>query len=137
MYKAERFFAVDKIVYGYRYGHSQVSWSNEKVNDFLEALYYDLTFAAEHNLDKLFYYSFTRFCEHYPFISKSIDRWAGITIKKISVVEPKINSFMFKYKMKIFIKNVFSIFNSKDGTHKILSILGFKIKFKKKNRSQG
>lgn len=132
LYAAKEFFAVDKIVYAYRYGHNKVNWSEEKVNDFLMALGEVFEFAQEKNLDKLLEYSVIRFKEHYPFIKSSLNKDSMKHIKKFIEIKPEIGQYIFKQKVKGFISNVFSVKNSSDKLYKIMTVFGLRIKFKRR-----
>lgn len=65
MIAAERFFAVKKVTYCYRYGHRGNIWTNKKVEDLLEGLYLDLNFAIDKNLKKLESLTITRLNEEF------------------------------------------------------------------------
>lgn len=131
LYEAKEFFAVDKMVYGYRYGHNKINWTEEKVNDFLMALWDNFEFAQAKNLDRLLDYSCIRFKEHYPHIRHAFNKTSRDYIKKFIKVKPEIRMFIFKYNLKTFISNVFSIKNSPDKIHKVVTVCGLRIKFKK------
>lgn len=53
MAQAERFYAVDKITYGYRFGHNKVKWTKEKTKDLLLAITEDFKLSQKYNLEKL------------------------------------------------------------------------------------
>lgn len=55
------------------------------------------------------------------------------SLKKKILTRTKVNKEAF---MKKIIQNIFSVRSSLDGTHNVLSILGLKLKFKRKNKSK-
>lgn len=139
MFKAKKFYAVDRIVYCYRTHHKVTKWTKQNIYDLLDAIYINFTFAKEHNLKKLSDYTFARFCTHYPRINKNIDKNAKLKIKKCIKIEPRIKNYLMQCKinlLKNFIKAIFSIRNDKDKKHKVITILGIKIKFKRRNNGK-
>lgn len=65
MITAEKFFAIKKVTYCYRYGHRGNIWTNKKVEDLLEGLYLDLNLAIDNNLKKLESLTITRLNEEF------------------------------------------------------------------------
>lgn len=65
MITAERFYAIKKVTYCYRYGHRGNIWTDKKVDDLLDGLYMDLNFAIEKSLKRLEVLTVTRLNEEF------------------------------------------------------------------------
>ena len=70
MIKAKEFYAIDKITYGYRWGHQETNWDYEKTCDLLKGLLKNLHYAKKYKLEKLTEYSYKRLLYHYPKIKE-------------------------------------------------------------------
>ena len=139
MAQAERFYAVDKITYGYRFGHNKVKWTKKKAKDLLLAITEDFKYSKKYDFEKLNEYTFIRFQQHYSGIKNVID------LELINIIENmfKYNSEFEKY-CKIqkltkigyytkWLEPVFSIRNemSRNKKYKVFTILGVKIKIRR------
>lgn len=130
MIQAKQFYAIDKIVYAYRIAHKQDKIDIKYVNDLLNGLINNFTFAKEYNLIKLHNYTKTRFFEHFELIINSFNIQSLSLLKKIESYCPEINfkKIVKKY-FQLKLQNIFSLKNK--DKHKIITILGFKIKLKR------
>ncbi len=63
--RAERFYAIPKVTYRYRYEHKKVNWTKEKINDFIYGAELNVQAAKENNYGVLFELTCKRvFVEH-------------------------------------------------------------------------
>lgn len=133
MYTAKEFYAIKKITYLLRGGHKTINWTNDKKRGLINGIKDNLEFAQKHNLEKLYYLTCERLNQHaYAFglvdvfnirlqrIIKSLD-WK--IIKKYNKEFKLSDNFSI-------LKTIFSIKNSYDKNHKVVTILGMKIKIK-------
>ena len=65
MITAERFYAVKKVVYRYRYGHRELKWTKEKRIDLLKGIYMDMELAVQNHLDRLIDLTWFRMMEEF------------------------------------------------------------------------
>jgi len=131
MIKAKRFYALDKITYAYRIGHNTVKWNTEKTNHMLMGILDNMKYAHEYNLSKLNEYSYIRLEQHLSYVRSYLNFRSYKIIKKMSKYNPKVKSFVYKQFIKKYIQNIFSVKNNTTKTHKIITILGLKIKIKR------
>ena len=134
MYTAKEFYALAQITYLLRGGHKTINWTNDKKRGLINGIKDNLEFAQKHNLEKLYYLTCERLNQHaYAFglvdvfnirlqrIIKSLD-WK--IIKKYNKEFKLSDNFSI-------LKTIFSIKNSFDKKHKIITILGIEIKIKR------
>ena len=65
MITAERFYAVKKVVYRYRYGHRELKWTKEKRIDLLKGIYMDMEMAVQNHLERLVDLTWFRMMEEF------------------------------------------------------------------------
>ena len=134
MYTAKEFYALAQITYLLRGGHKTINWTNDKKRGLINGIKDNLEFAQKHNLEKLYYLTCERLNQHaYAFglvdvfnirlqrIIKSLD-WK--IIKKYNKEFKLSDNFSI-------LKTIFSIKNSYDKNHKVVTILGKRFYFKK------
>ena len=132
MLQAEKFYALNKITYAYREEYKKVQWTKEKTQDLLYGILDNMKIATKFNLSMLADYSYKRLEQHWEFISPSIDYRCRTILKEIGTYYPAIKNLYWKKLLKNLLKNIFSIRNDNRKTHKIITILGLKIKFKRR-----
>ena len=132
MLQAEKFYALNKITYAYREEYKKVNWTKEKTQDLLYGILTNMKIATKFNLSMLADYSYQRLEQHWEFISPSIDYKCRTILKEIDTYYPAIKNLYWKKLLKNLLKNIFSIRNDNRKTHKIITILGLKIKFKRR-----
>jgi|BioPla2DNA2_1021312.scaffolds.fasta_scaffold16616_1 glycosyltransferase involved in cell wall biosynthesis len=54
LYYADKFGIVDVELYGYRWGHKRINWTQDRVIDLMKGLLYNIRFAKKHQLQILF-----------------------------------------------------------------------------------
>ena len=64
MLVAKTFYAINKIVYGYRIQHKKIVWTNKKIEDFLIGINYNIDIGLQKNYKKLLNYSYSHFIQH-------------------------------------------------------------------------
>ena len=134
MFKAKKFYAVNKITYAYRYFHKPISFSSKTIKDCLKGIYDNLCFAKMNNLHKLEIYSSERFLEHYILYKPYLDKEDKNFIRKFYKFEI-IRKSLLRKKIKTFMQNIFSLKNSPNKEHKIITILGFQIRVKRRRNA--
>ena len=123
---AEKFYALNKITYAYRKGHKAVHWDKQNIDDLLEGLTMNISYAKKYNLKKLKKYTKKRFKQHY----KENPQMLNLTTlsKCVNVMGFDIlYVFLQKY-----LTNIFSITNSTDKKYKNITFFGIKTKIKRK-----
>ena len=132
--EAKRFYALNKIVYAYRINYKKLHLKTKDTNDFLSGLRDNFMYAQKYNLSQLRNYSYMRFKEHLPLILASLNKKSFELINEINVYCSEINeSAVKKALVKYKLSQIFSIKNADDNIHKILTILGLRIKYSKKS----
>lgn len=136
MIKAGKFYAIDKITYAYRFGYKKDNIDFKYVNDFLSGVVQNYKNAKKYNLEKLMEYCNMRFFEHHWAIK---DKYNKDSIKNLKTIMRITNDIEVKKNVKQILRVIdekyscgFFIRNSVDGKHKIINLLGLKIKFKRK-----
>jgi len=130
MILAGKFYAVHKISYGYRMGHKEVKFSNKNINDLFCGLLDNLEYAKKYQLKTLEEYTKSRFFQHYDMCSYILNiKTVFLTFQIIGVKAFKI--YLIKI-LKLITKAIFSLRNSNDKIHKIITVLGIKLKIKRK-----
>lgn len=134
MIKAQKFYALDKITYGYRLGHNTVKWDKGKVLDNLMGIRDVMQIAKENKMRNLFKIISRRCQKDYlPYFGNNFSLLAYFELIKITLLD----SSMIWYFLKTFFRNFFAIKNDSRKTHKIITILGFKIKIRRmKNNNE-
>ena len=136
MLQAEKFYALNKITYAYREEYKKVNWTKEKTQDLLYGILTNMKIATNFNLSMLADYSYQRLEQHWEFISPSIDYKCRTILKEIGTYYPAIKNLYWKKLLKNLLKNIFSIRNDNRKTHKILTILGLKFKFRRRSNAE-
>lgn len=124
MILAEKFYAVKKLVYGYRVGHADVKWTEEKINDLLCGLIDDMSYARKYNLKKLEFYTKERFKSHFRRCTRILN---FNTLTKCYYI---VGGYVLQIFIKKILQNIFSVKNL--CVYKIITILGIKIAIKRK-----
>lgn len=132
MILAEKFYALHKITYGYRCGHQTVRWDSKRANDMLKGILDDFQYADKYKLDKLKQYTITRYNHHFQLIKKCLNFESICLILKISKHHNNILSSI----NKAILETIFSLKNAEDKKYKVITILGLKIKLKRRNKCQ-
>lgn len=65
MITAEKFYAVKKVVYRYRYGHRDLKWTREKRIALLKGIYMDMDMAVRNHLERLVDLTWFRMTEEF------------------------------------------------------------------------
>lgn len=143
MFLAKDFYAVTQSTYLLRCGHKQVNWDNTKQIHLLNGIYDNLKFAKYNKLNHLYYLTAERLNQHVGvFLNKKLSLnvyikllWIllFIDIRKIRKINNKYEINEYYKKIKKWYLNIFSIQNSEGKTHKIITILGIKIKIKRRS----
>ena len=137
MYFAQKFYALSQITYLLRFDHKKVNWTREKKKALLNGIADNLKFAKKHNLEKLYYLTCERLNQHSEAFTFqdifNLQLYKLITSIDFTIVK-KYNKH-FKLSSDInpvtkFLKTIFSLKNKEN--HKIITILGIKIKLKRK-----
>ncbi len=142
MYTAKEFYAVTKITYLLRCGHKTINWTIDKKTGLLDGIKDNLNFSKKHKLEKLYYLTCERLNQHaYAFENKKESMTPAIFLRILNIVyrlDWKIikeynpdytlskNFEVFKY----FYQTIFSVKNSYNKKHKVITFLGIKIKLK-------
>lgn len=125
MISAGKFYALDKITYAYRTGHKDVHWSKQNINDLLDGLALNISYAQKYNLKKLKNFTKIRFKQHYKDNHQILN--SSTLNKCINIIGFNIlYIFLQKY-----IENIFSIKNSTNKTHKVIALFGTNIKIRR------
>lgn len=142
MFKAEKFYAIQKSTYLLRCGHKKVNWAKDKMTDMLNGAEDNINFAKAHKLDKLYYLSFQRINEHIKEFKKShipFDIYLRI-LKLTNSCDVEIcrqydPNFKFdrNFLIKNILKKVFSLTN--ENNHKVICIAGIKLKIRRKKHA--
>ena len=128
MHFAKKFYALDKICYGYRIRHKNIKFNKQHSIDLLNAILNMLDFSQKHNYKKLEKYISKRYCEHLEFIK---DFSQKDLINKIET-NKKIKQTLQRENKQRFFQNIFSMKNEiLNGKIKILNILGIEILLRK------
>ena len=138
MFLAKRFYALNRLTYSFRSEHKSIRWSSVNVNDVLYGIRDNMKFAYKNKLDKLNYYSFVRLKQHYNEFEKSLNVSSSLILKEMEIYNKDVKNFnkenktlfVQRYVVPMLKKN-FSIRNDVRNTHKIITILGLKIKIKR------
>lgn len=130
MINAGIFYAVDKVTYGYRYGHTEVKWTSEKINDLLLGLLDDMSYAKKYDLKKLELYTKKRFKEHYKLCGQLVN----VNTLKMCFCIMGVSLFfaIFAELLRRMLQTFFSIKNR--NQRKVITILGVKIKIKRNKK---
>ena len=140
MYKAKQFYAVSKTTYLFRIGHKEVIWTTKKKRDLLKGITDNFNFAKKHKLDILYSLTYERLYQHFKIFTfkdifttqlyKTIKSIDYELIYKANLVQKVYNHLLLKF----ISQNIFSIRNSDDKKHKIITLFGLKIKIKRRNK---
>lgn len=139
MFYSEKFYALKKITYAHRIFHQNVSWDKIRVQHLLQGLLDNYKFANKHNLNDLKQTTTERFFEHWQRIKIDLNFKLLLMLSQICKYDLDIKQYCENEKLTIkkhyvspFLRHIFSIKNSGDKLHKIVNIVGIKIKFKRK-----
>lgn len=131
MYYAEKFYAVKKNTYAYRGLDKDISTKDSVIKDTFLGISDNLDFAQKYNLSKLENYTLNRFYSHYMWFVGHLNRNNKKLCKMLCKKNNSIKNFVKKQNTKKIIQNIFSLKNNQEKTHKVLTILGIKLKIKK------
>ena len=120
---AEKFYALDKITYAYRQGHKDVHWNEKNVDDLLDGLTINISYAHKYNLKKLKIFTKKRFKQHYK------DNPQMLNLSTLNRCIAIMGFDILYVVLKKYIEKIFSITNSNDRTYKNIMIFGFKFKY--------
>ena len=141
MIKAERFFALNKITYCHRIFHQNVVWNNLRIQHLLLGLLDNYKLANKFGFEELKQTTTIRFWEHWERIKNNIGLKEIILLSLISKYDLGIKDCCKNEKLTIIqryispvLRQIFSLRNSEDKRHKIITILGIKLKLKRKGR---
>lgn len=126
MHYAKCFYALNKITYGYRNCHKQVKFSKTNAMDALSAISEMLDFAQKYGYKKLERYVAKRYYEHLQFIKATEKEDLIKRIEANQVIKKELR----QEKRKRFLQKFISLRNDDEKTHKIITLLGMKIKLK-------
>ena len=92
MVTAGQFYAVRKIVYRYRYGHSGNIWTRQKVAEMLDGIYMDLKMALQHQLYRLLEITWYRMTREYgdPIFRELVGQTDGEIFHKVKKIYDKL-----------------------------------------------
>ena len=124
MHQAKKFYAVNKISYGYRSRPKEVKFTEQNTVDTLNAILEMLDFADENNYKKLEKYVAKRYIEHQAFIQDKNQELEN-KIKESKVVKDLLK----QEKYKRILQNIFSIKNEVVDRKKVkvLKIMGVEL----------
>jgi len=133
---ANKFYGIHKITYAYRLGHQQINWTKDKVHDLLKGIRDDMRFAYKYDLPKLANYSIIRLEQHYASIANSIDLKAIYIINQMKRYNADVENFCTKNHLNTLLFTIKQRLLSETvtRTHKVITILGIKIKVKREKR---
>lgn len=141
MIKAERFFALNKITYCHRIFHQNVIWDNLRIQHLLLGLLDNYKLANKYGFEELKQTTTNRFFEHWERIKDDINLKEIIILSSISKYDLNIKNHCKNNKLTIIqryvspiLRSIFSLRNSEDKKHKIITIFGIKLELKRKNR---
>ena len=132
MLQAEKFYALNKITYAYREEYKKVQWTKEKIYDLLHGILDNLKYADRYHLSKLSEYSENRLIQHWRFIEPMINLKCWFIIGQMQKYSTNIAHFYYENFIKRIINNIFSFRNDDRKTHKVITVLGMKFKFRRK-----
>ena len=127
MIEAKQFYAIKKNTYAYRIGHQQIKWDTERVNALLNGILDNVQLASKYNLNRLKKYTIIRLEEHKDALIDNLNWISYILLFKLFLLDYRI---LFSVK-KIILNKIFSITNTQDKKHKLITIFAIKIKIRK------
>ena len=142
---AQRFYALNTLTYALRCGHQKVNWTPSKVKDLLIGLNYNLKISKKHKLSKLHYLTYKRITTefisqiknnlsdlrvYFLFVQTSIH----INTKLMKKENPNFKNEISQIILKLLREKIFSIKNTSDKKHKVITFLGWKIKYKRRKK---
>lgn len=141
MYLAKKFYALSKITYLLREGHKTEKWTVLKQKGMLDGILFNLKFAKTNKLKFLYKNTVLRLKQH-AFVL--IDSGTFTTRLKFLYIILRIGKNYIKNDcpelisdirkiFKILLQKLFSLRN--ENNHKVLTILGVKFKFRRKNKN--
>lgn len=147
MVAAEKFYAIKKVVYAYRTSHKKVNYDTARTVDMLKGIAANLAVSRKYGLECLHSFTLQRLTDatHYPAIKHHLKGCnLSVTWRLLKILRPedlklskkdmgnlKSKFGIYKIFFEPFIQNIFSIKNIE--RHKVFSVLGFKIKIRRKN----
>ncbi len=132
MIEADLLYVVHKIVYAYRVKYKVNNWTEKIIIDTFKGIMDNFIYAHCYNLNMLEDYSYARL----KFYLKSFRNKRYISKYFMLIKYFLYLPYVRKRWIKSFFKNIFSVGNSKDRKHKIITILGIKIKVKRKKKEK-
>ena len=140
---AKEFYALTDLTYAIRCGHQKINWTTEKVADLLRGLLYNLKISRKYNLSKLHYMTYRRLTEEfYSHVKKQVCHFSvaylllcfyvNISYKLMYEENKDFKNKMWSFFVKNYAESIFSVKNTSNKRHKVISVLGFKFKFRRK-----
>lgn len=144
MIKAEKFYAVNKVTYRYRFNHNVLIWTSKKVNHLIQGLTDNLLLSKQFGLRELHNLTIRRLTDEYlNQISSKLDvKNYCLVLKMFFVLNKNLLDIDLykKYKKmlpKLLFQQLFSMrneMNKKKVKHKIITILGISFKINLNSR---
>ncbi len=125
MYLAEKFYAIKKCCYAYRYNHKPFVVTQTIAQNAFLGILDNLKFAKQFKLDILT----AQTLKNFEYFNKETKNSQDLSTKKLS------KSIKLFYPFSYFFQEIFSFKNSSDKKHKIITIFGLKLKFKRKKKN--
>ena len=125
---AQEFYALHKKVYAYRDNHKLTLMNKQIILDTLKGIKEVSKIAHKKNYNKLNEYTLERLQSHIM----NYDFYLTIKYLRLYILISFYNKSICNYLIKRILHFIFSVNNSIDKTHKIITVLGLKIKFKRK-----
>lgn len=143
MITAGRFYALNKMTYALRCGHQRINWTYEKVRDLLTGLLYNLKISKQHKLAKLHYMTYRRLTTEFEKMVKNqvnhVCIWVllarfhyNIDKQLMRQANPQFKNELYRRFMKELLQKLFSVKNSADKRHKVITFLGIRAKIKRR-----
>ncbi|MBR3605853.1 MAG: glycosyltransferase family 2 protein [Candidatus Gastranaerophilales bacterium] len=134
MFEAKEFYAIKKLTYAFRIEHKELKWNSKKANDALCAILDNFKFASENNLDKLNNYTFERLKQHIDYSEKEINFGSILILNEMKKYNRNIEKLLNEKKISFsqicalpVLRWVFSLKNSEDKKHKVLTFFGVRV----------
>lgn len=122
---AKKFYAINKITYSYRMNHKELVWNEEKISNLIYGLLDVLIVSRQKKYHNLFNVINERFyCQYIIDIENNLSKKNIALFLKFMILSSK------KLLVKYLLQKMFSVKNSIDKRHKVITLIGFKIKFK-------
>ncbi len=142
MFLAQEFYALNRTTYAYRVNHSKPTWNEKKVVDLVSGLSMNLRLSRKHNLNKLKEYTVSRTYDHLRMLKSRSTDLRNLMLKECLKQDKYLSLILRKEFYAIFLKDrhqrllksIFSIRNSENKKHKVVTIFGMRFSLRRKNR---